>query len=113
MEISTFDICLIGNPGVVESIFLKYVGSIAPQGVYTTGKGSCDVGLIAAITKDVSQLLESWCWRAERWYWRIGVFVPLMSLTSEFISCCIAFSMYMTTRCAPLLPLASNCPPMT
>lgn len=49
----------MGDPGVAKSQLLKHISHVAPRGVYTSGKGSSDVGLTACIkidpvTKEVS-----------------------------------------------------------
>ena len=46
------NICIMGDPGVAKSQLLKFISTMTPRGVYTTGKGSSGVGLTAAITKD-------------------------------------------------------------
>lgn len=47
-------ILLIGDPGTAKSQMLRYVASIAPRGVYTSGKGSTAAGLTAAVIREKS-----------------------------------------------------------
>jgi len=46
------NVMLVGDPGLAKSQLLKQISYLAPRGVYTTGKGSSDVGLTAAIKID-------------------------------------------------------------
>jgi len=45
-------VCLMGDPGLAKSQFLKYIAVASPRGVYTTGKGSSGVGLTASVVRD-------------------------------------------------------------
>ncbi|KAK7202635.1 MCM2/3/5 family-domain-containing protein [Myxozyma melibiosi] len=46
------NICIVGDPSTSKSQFLKYVCSILPRTVYTSGKASSAAGLTAAVVKD-------------------------------------------------------------
>ena len=46
------NLCLIGDPAVGKSHFLKWASKIAPRGIYTSGKTSTAAGLTASVAKD-------------------------------------------------------------
>lgn len=46
------NVCVIGDPSVAKSQFLKYVTSLVPRAVYTSGKASSAAGLTATVVKD-------------------------------------------------------------
>eukprot|EP01063_Lacrimia_lanifica_P011232 TRINITY_DN18050_c0_g1_i1.p1 TRINITY_DN18050_c0_g1~~TRINITY_DN18050_c0_g1_i1.p1 ORF type:complete len:1045 (+),score=354.00 TRINITY_DN18050_c0_g1_i1:61-3135(+) len=45
-------VLLCGDPGVAKSQILSHVNTIAPRGIYTSGKGSSSVGLTAFLVRD-------------------------------------------------------------
>ncbi|KAG8852536.1 MCM DNA helicase complex subunit mcm6 [Tulasnella sp. 330] len=46
------NICIVGDPSTSKSQFLKYICSLVPRAVYTSGKASSAAGLTAAVVKD-------------------------------------------------------------
>ncbi|KAI7902611.1 MCM2/3/5 family-domain-containing protein [Cokeromyces recurvatus] len=46
------NVCIVGDPSTSKSQFLKYVCSIMPRAVYTSGKASSAAGLTASVIKD-------------------------------------------------------------
>ena len=46
------NVLLCGDPGTSKSQLLSYVHTIAPRGLYTSGKGTSAVGLTAYVYKD-------------------------------------------------------------
>jgi DNA replication licensing factor MCM6 len=46
------NVCIVGDPSVAKSQFLKYVCQLLPRAVYTSGKGSTAAGLTASVQRD-------------------------------------------------------------
>ncbi|KAK8807047.1 hypothetical protein WA158_003806 [Blastocystis sp. Blastoise] len=46
------NILLMGDPSTAKSQFLKFIETVAPIGVYTSGKGSSAAGLTASVIQD-------------------------------------------------------------
>lgn len=45
-------VLILGDPGIAKSVILRYAVSVAPHGIFTTGKTSTGAGLTAAAVKD-------------------------------------------------------------
>ncbi|SPR00136.1 DNA replication licensing factor MCM6 [Plasmodiophora brassicae] len=46
------NVCVVGDPSTAKSQFLKYVVSLLPRAVYTSGKASTAAGLTASVCRD-------------------------------------------------------------
>ena len=46
------NICIVGDPSTAKSQFLKYINSISPRSVYTSGKSSSAAGLTVGVGRD-------------------------------------------------------------
>jgi DNA replication licensing factor MCM6 len=46
------NVCIVGDPSTSKSQFLKYVASLLPRTIYTSGKASSAAGLTACVAKD-------------------------------------------------------------
>jgi replicative DNA helicase Mcm len=47
-------VLLVGDPGTAKSQILRYIHSVSPRGIYTSGKGSSSAGLTAAAVQEES-----------------------------------------------------------
>ncbi|XP_008555386.1 DNA replication licensing factor Mcm5 [Microplitis demolitor] len=48
------NVLMLGDPGTAKSQLLKFVETVAPIGIYTSGKGSSAAGLTASVIRDPS-----------------------------------------------------------
>ncbi|KAJ1981251.1 MCM DNA helicase complex subunit mcm6 [Dimargaris xerosporica] len=46
------NVCIVGDPSMSKSQFLKYVCNLVPRAVFTSGKASSAAGLTASVVKD-------------------------------------------------------------
>lgn len=46
------NVCIVGDPSVAKSQFLKYVAGLVPRSVYCSGKASSAAGLTATVVRD-------------------------------------------------------------
>jgi DNA replication licensing factor MCM6 len=49
---SDINICIVGDPSTAKSQFLKFVATMMPRAIYTSGKTSTAAGLTASVTRD-------------------------------------------------------------
>ena len=47
------NLLMIGDPGTAKSQILRYVASLAPRALYTSGKGTSAAGLTVAVLRDI------------------------------------------------------------
>lgn len=82
------NICIVGDPSTSKSQFLKYICSLHPRAVYTSGKASSAAGLTASVVKDAETgeftieagaLMLAVSWRS---------YAPLMNDTTSLTRVC-------------------------
>ena len=69
------NVCIVGDPSVAKSQFLKYVHAFLPRAVYTSGKASSAAGLTASVMRDNEVRLDEER-RTEGWSEAIAAYRP-------------------------------------